>query len=435
MTRRGRRNAFAFVFLVVNLHLLRNLIGPVYLGLYGVVVAWSIITVLTGQGRDRLTRPGAATVWCLLVPIIGFVSSLAVISLGGAVTGLSRYVFAMPVFLAFVLFTEDTEDLRAHATTMVAFFALACASIPLQLATGPIPWFASASERGGLDRFASLAGSLTSVGIAVGCYIVLASLTRPIMQTLIMPATIISAAMSLSKSAMANAALGLLGILFLGRQKFGRVVTTTGIVLAVIGMAWSFSPDVRERAASTLSSFGIETAAESGPTYDVDAEESIVDRLTVLPRQNFDALADLDSPLVYLTGGGFGMASTALVPAADSLANMAHNQFAELVTVFGIVGAALCLTVLITTWGRLWAQARRGSPTHSAALVAFALLMLNSLFANGTVYQPASASVFYAAMFIAFSARLDIDRAAMPHNDGDKSTGPVTTTNAVAEQR
>lgn len=409
MSPRARRLGFAAVFLIVNLHQLRNLIGPIYLAAYGLICAWALMTLLFGNYRGRLSRPGATIAWCVVLPFIGLMSSFATISAVGAITGLSRFIYAMPILLAFTIFTDDVKDLRSHATTMVAFFAIACASIPIQIITGPIPWFASASERGGLDRYASLIGSLTSLGIAVGCYVILSNLARPLVQTMSIGVMTVSAAMSLSKSAIANLAFGFLGILVLSRHRIGRIATAAGVMVVVAGIAWSSSSAVRERASSTLSSFGIETGVASGPTYDATVEESIIARLTELPLDNFNALAALESPLVYLTGGGFGMASTALVPPADSLATMAHNQFAEFVTVFGAIGALICLAVLTSIWRSLRRQSKQGSALHTAAFLAFGLLMINSLFANGTVYQPASASVFYAVMFIAFSTRLRVD--------------------------
>ena len=413
MSRTGKSIGFTLIFVAVNLHLLRNVLGPIYLAAYGAAFLWALLalTARKSDKRPNLTNPGIVFVWCVIMPTLGLLTSIGFISLPGAVTGLIRYIFAMPVFMALIAYTDDIVDLKRHVSVATGFFAVACATIPFQVVTGQsIQWFAAASERGGYERYASLAGSLTTVGIAVGCYIVLAAVTRPIIHFSTVIVMAISAAMSLSKSGMANVAIGLAATALIGRRNLGRIAMMGLITLGALGLAWAYSPSVRDRAASTLESFGIQTGVTTGPNYDYTVEESIVARLTTLPLENFQALETLHSPLVYLTGGGFGMASTALVPAADSLAGMAHNQFAEMYTVFGPLGLIVTVLLFATVARELRKRTKsEKSPIYPSALAALGVFAVNSVFANGTFYQPASASILYFILFIALSSRVLIN--------------------------
>ena len=131
----------------------------------------------------------------------------------------------------------------------------------------------------------------------------------------------------------------------------------------------------------------------------------------MLPKQNFESLGDLKSPLVYAVGGGYGMGSTALVPDADSIAPMAHNQYAELITVFGFLGGGVAIWVMISIGFALRRKTLgSNSIVYRALLFSYCLFLLNSAFANGTLYQPASASIFYIVFFAASSTVLSNQR-------------------------
>ena len=406
----SNRAKFAIVFVVVNLHVLRDLSLVLYLAMYVPVVATVVIQyVLTRKDRLAATASGMFHLW-IAVGLCGFAVSLLFISTAGAAQGLIRFLFAAPLYLALVLYTKTVDDLRRHVVTVVAFFALASLSIPLQLVTGPIAWFADASERNGFERYASLLGSLTSVGIVVGCYIVLAQASTPAWRSIWIAMMIIPSIISLNKSAIANIAVALLVLAFLNRRALSKMVVAYifagGLVLGI----YAFVPIVQERVAASLISFGIHTTASAGILQaDFSIEQSVFDRIVTLPKANFDALADLHSGLVYFTGGGFGMANTALVPLGDVLAPMAHNQFAESLTVFGLIGGTIQLGVLFRIGLLLKRRAKAGVPMAIVILSAYAVLLVNSLFANGTVYQPSSASVFYLAFFAATSSLLAVD--------------------------
>lgn len=400
----SNRVKFALVFVVINLHILRNLSTVLYLTIYGLIVAVLLVNYLLRQ-RDRKLQvaTGLFNIWIVLA-LFAFFTSLSLISPMGAAQGLVRFLFTAPLFLALVLYTENLSDLRHHVQTFVGFFALASLTIPLQFLTGPISWFAEASHRNGFERYSSIMGNLTAIGVTVGSYVVLSQETAPARRWLWLTLMILPAIISLNKSAIANIALGLSFLLFLNRRALLKMAIPIVVMGGLIAGAYALSPVIQERISSPLISFGIGTTASAGIAQgdDVTVASSIWDRLLTLPKANFDALGDLHSPLVYLTGGGFGMGNTALVPLGDVLAPMAHNQFAESITAFGMLGGTIQIVILLRIAFVLARRAKVvGASTVTTILFAYVIVLVNSVFANGTLYEPASASIFYLALFAA----------------------------------
>ena len=423
--------SFAAVFLVVNLHLLRN-VTPGYLALYTLVSLWVIIELVLGSKCQRKYFSATPVVW-VAIAIFGFAVTATLSGVSAAAFGLSRFLFSFPVFLAFVCYTHSKADLVSHIRFMVGFMVVAALTVPMQFVTGPIPWFASASERGGLERYASLVGSLTALGIIAGSYIVLLQLHKVSRRLPYMVFFIMSVAATLSKAAIANCALGLVCIVYVSRREIGRTIVALIATAAMLGVAVAAVPAVRERAATTLGSFGVQSAETlSTKNNDATAQQSAISRVTELPRKNYEALGQFDSYMVYLTGGGFGMASTALVPKAASLGPMAHNQFAELVTVFGFLAGVFLILVLIGLQVVLLRRARREEGRLAGAVAAaFGLFMVNSMFANGTVYQPASASIFFLGMFVA-GAKMSLSDDEDDYADAPSTDKPPKVTGAMS---
>ncbi|TFD29189.1 hypothetical protein E3T27_00190 [Cryobacterium lyxosi] len=387
------------VFVIVNLHLLRNLSLPLYLLFYApVALHVSNQFVVAFVNRSQNVKVGPVFVWLTLAGL-GLLTSLAVISPSGAFSGLSRFLFSVPILLALYLYTDGLSDLKKHVHTYVVFFVIAAMTVPLQFFIGPVPWFADASTRAGLDRYSSLLGSLTSIGISVGAYAVLTQAFSPSRRWILVLLIALPAAVSLNKSAIANVALAALLLIYLNRASLSKLVLGLLGSVLLAGIAYSTLSSVQMRIDAVLISFGINHAGIAN--YDQSVSESLWDRIFLLPIENFEVLSHLGSPFVYLIGGGFGMASTALVPLADSIAPMAHNQFAEIVTVFGILGAVLAfgmLLIVLIRLHRLYKATR--SDVIGAVSVAFLLLLANSFFANGTFYQPSAASVLFLAIFV-----------------------------------
>ncbi|TFC70739.1 hypothetical protein E3O45_15605 [Cryobacterium sp. TMS1-20-1] len=357
-----------------------------------------IVHIRTARGRH-----GAFYVWAAIA-VLGFLVTSFVSAPASAAYGLARFLFAAPIYLAFAAYTRNRTDIEHHLQTFVLFFAAVSLSLPIQFLIGPIDWFVASSERAGFERFGSLAGSLTAIGVSVGLYLILAS-TLPGKWTV--PVMIIIAVgpiVSLNKAAVANIAIAIVMIIWVYRRNLGKAALA--LSTAALGMVALvvIVPEFEQRIQATLISFGLDASTSGIINYDSAADESMISRLTVLPMANFEALSDLTSPFVYLLGGGFGMASTALVPEKAVLAPMAHNQFAELVTVFGFLGGGVLIVVMLSIMFRLWSKARAdGTVLFYGVAATYAVFLFNSLFANGTVYQPSGASIFFLCMYLAYA--------------------------------
>lgn len=414
------RVKFAIVFLLVNLHQLRNVSTIGYLAVYIPVFAYLLVRFAVAVRRD--VRPWDRRPLLVLVGVVvtGTVMSLVFISWEGVTVGLGRLLFAVPILLALYLYTESLSELRHHLVTFAVFFCVAALTIPLQLLTGPISWFTKASERGDIERYSSLVGALTAIGVVISGYLVLAQAAR--IRLRIVLVILISAAslFSLSKAAFVNMALGLVILIVLNARALRKnkrvlrwVALTAGAVVAVVAVCYAFIEPFSARINTVLLSFGLQN--DDVVRDDRNVLQSAVDRLTLLPQANFEALVHLDNPFAFLFGGGFGLASTALVPRKDSLGPMAHNQFVELITVFGFVGGILTIAVLVWMFVRLVRLARRDrSRTLLVVVAAYATWVINAVFANGALYQPASASLFYVALFAAIWGHLLVGQPDAP---------------------
>jgi hypothetical protein len=410
----GNTIRFAIVFVVINLHVLRNVALIPYIAVYLAVSVFVGVQFIRKILSERRGDKWSPTLVLLSVAVLGAITSLAFISIAGTLLGLSRFLFAIPILFALYVYTDSVAQLRKNIVTIVTMFTIACLTLPLQLLTGPITWFDSSSERADLTRFSSLLGSLTALGIAVGSYIVLVQVFRARTRFVVILLVAFSALISLQKSALVNLALGLVLLGLLNRRAFAKLAAAV-VGLAALGVAaYALIPALKDRIDVSLVSFGV--ADGSGLNYDYTISAAIVDRLVALPLLNFQALADIGNPLVYVFGGGFGMASTALVPEGDSLAPMAHNQFAEAITAFGFLGGVALSAMMVLILVRLIVLYRRTRESVILTVTfAYLLFLLNSVFANGTLYQPASASVFYLAMFVAIAGHRLTPTAALPN--------------------
>jgi len=278
-------------------------------------------------------------------------------------------------------------------------------------------------------RYAPLLGSLTSLGIVIGCYILLTQLIEGWKRWVTLVIIVISGVSSLSKAAIVNICIGIAFIAYANRKPIRRrVLFAAGGITMAAYLLWASMPMVRNRIIGSLQSFGISVGTGHTTNYDATVVQGAWDRLTSLPKANFNALQDLHSPFAYFTGGGFGMGSTALVPASDSIAPMAHNQFMESITVFGFAGGTIQIMIMIYIGYRLARLRQLKSPTFQVMTVVYLLFMLNSMFANGTLYQPGSASIFYLVFFASISRRLE-----MTQRPDRVITQPIRTKHSILD--
>jgi hypothetical protein len=396
---------FSFVASVISLHILRNLSPVLYLLLYSV----AMIIIFTDVFRKRSfvsSSYGSAMYFSyIFFSIVTFFISILLISTGGALVGLSRFLFASPIFFAFLLYSNTISKFEYSLRFLGILYALFCLTVPLQLVTGPISWFADSSERAGFVRYASLHGSLTSLGTTCGMYCFFTMLNKTsLVKLLSLSAIILGAVVSLSKSAFVNLGLAF-PLLFLlmnrGKERNNALLI---LIISLFAIFFLQNTDISgSRVSASLTSFGFED--ETARNYDVSATDSAVDRLTDLPLKTINNLLNLPDPIHLVFGGGFGMADTALVPPEDSLSEMAHNQFVELFAIGGIFAGAFFIFFLLFILVKLGVLFRstffRNENIKLIRVVFFAYFsfFIGAIFANGIMYQPAGAIIMWCALY------------------------------------
>ncbi|WP_155864612.1 hypothetical protein [Deinococcus ficus] len=394
---------FILVLSIINLHTLRNVSTVLYMSIYVPVVLMVLVDCLIKRSPRFNAFGLLLMIFWILAMIYGFFISVQFISLQGGIYGLVRILFAFPILLALYAYTNNINDVKHFSGYAVIFFAIASLSLPLQFLTGPIPWFPAEAERAGFVRFSSLIGSLTSIGVIVGSYMTLSQKTVKY-QYIWLSIIVVCAVISLSKAAIANIGIALTILILLNIKSISKTIITLILVCGSFIALYSSVDQISNRVNAVLTSFGVSVGNERIINYDYSFRESAFDRLTKLPLDNYNKLSGLGTNAVYLTGAGFGMASTALVPEADSLAIMAHNQYAESITVFGwLIGVLINILIISFAFIILRKYLRTKERFYLTLFAAYSIFLINSIFANGTIYQPSSATIFYIAMFVACS--------------------------------
>lgn len=406
LPRGTRQKRFLLILFVVNLHIMRNIpgVGVLYYAVFGVATLLALLDFFALAKFRAAPERHFLGVW-VLVGLTGFAASIATISLSGSVYGLIRFWFALPLYIALLAYCRDKADITAYARIATYFFTVAVLTIPLQVITGPINWFKEGSERGEFARYASLLGGLNAAGGTAGVFIVLCQLIPGWKKWALTALIAASVVMDLSKSGIVSTAVGLVIVLLMNVRKLHSLIAGGFLAAACAYLIYAFVPAAQERLETSLISFGVES--DSGlRNSDKTVEESAIARLTDLPLHNIETWLALPGVLKFPIGGGFGMASSALVPSEDSIALMSHNQFVEILTVWGLVGVVAFAAIFWTTALRL---RRSPSPSEDSEsrrtrlifFVAFLLLMGRYMFANGSLYHPASATPLFLCLVAA----------------------------------
>ncbi|MQP64544.1 hypothetical protein GE253_04210 [Niveispirillum sp. SYP-B3756] len=402
-----------FIFAAVALNAVSKLSSALYLALLAPAMAILLLDLFRRPMRlERENLAGLALLLGYLTFVfIALVNSASNISMVGAVMGMGRFLFAIPLLLALMLYVRDFSTLRLALVGIAIVVAVGNLSVPWQMAFGKLEWLGSDYKRGGFDRYASILGNVTAIGISAGFYfaIILLVMRRGLWKLLICLAIAVSAIASLSKAAIFNVAIPVVLITALSvlprfrivrRVPVGAVIGFFVMVAAVIGIALSV-PAVQGRILVSLASFGVASAETR--TDDVAIGKSFQERLLFHPTIMFSNLDKTNGPFGLLTGAGFGMSSTALVPQEDELSTMAHNQFIEFwalggvffllnfLAILGLVAWRL-LSLINESWRQHLEEPRR---LFIALLVVYICYFVNLPFANGLVYQPTQAAIFW----------------------------------------
>jgi hypothetical protein len=381
-------------FTLYLFHIVRNL-TPFYL----IALALSLAAFVFAFGAQRNHNKAIFDVSIIFFAFAwvfaSFVTFSTNINYVEPTVGLIRFWASFPLALICLVLASNTTKRPLQILTI--FFVLAALSLPLQYVVGPITWFAEASERAGGSRYASLAGSLTAYGIALGVPI-LASFYyyKKINGLLIFIILAIGAALSLQKAALANIVIAIIFAWWLKLVDLKTILISLPMFFvssAIFTYIVGFNSDQFEAAFRYLE--GILTS-QSDLSNDVFFLDSLVDRLTALP---LEALKYFGTDELLLGAGVFGGAGAMgfeIIPTA-------HNGFVELILIFGyFVGGAIILFLLNLLVKAILVLMNRSSAANTEIgflSSCYIIWLVNYIFSGGALFHPIGAATFWLLLF------------------------------------
>jgi hypothetical protein len=414
---------FILITVVVSqLHLLRNLTSLYIVAYFGSFALTMVVAAVTLRTFDRGSRYLLKLVAILfLLPCVAIVPGLV----GGEPysasylgMGLGRLLFTMPIFVVVLLMPRTEANLRALMVTAGVLTVIASLTIPYQFLNGPVSWFAESSERAGLIRFASLFGSITTLGIVCGMGIVVCaySFRSPTLISAAMLCIAMGAVLSLSKASLVNVATAFIMLPFVRRTTRRDVLVF--LLLLFIGLNIVIALFGDELLSFWLS-FRFTEVGSSTLMDDVSLSESLVDRLTALPM----LAVNFHGPFSLLLGvGPIGGAGTFGYPDAPTV----HNGLVELLLVGGVPVLAwyLWLNKRLVSASLAMMRTPGGAKAGRLGLFIFASLFVNSIFSSGMMFNPIGALFFSIALKLVAPGVFPVrEQAPAPSDQDERAAG------------
>ncbi len=400
-----------------NCHLLRNL-TPLYYGVLAAAFAAGCIFSLSKMSRLSMSPIGIWILWYLLFAL-GAVTQTAVdLSPVPAVYGGVRLLMTFPLAAMVFLVSGLYPKLFEYTLWVnLGFAVIGVFSIVMQYFTGPISWFADASDRAGMERFSSFLGSIPTIGAVVplGILIVLLVPIKPLVRIVLLLILGAGVLASLSKQAASGSVLAIVLGLLLGREKRLAVIgwVVGGFAVGYILLDSLDVPIVAHmRNYVTGILFPDVAGAETMRGYDYTVQESMWLRMTSLPMASYNWLIEHRGPFGLIVGGGCMMLGPSLLRAGDSPYWTAHNNYMDFVLLGGVgylvVFLGLCISLTRESF-RLY-RSRVGGPLSSVMVGIAVMYMVASMFTGGLTYQPALGTLWWA--YVGFAWRAQVNRLA-----------------------
>ena len=414
-------------FIIVNLHLFRNVV-PGY-GLFALLVSVAGVTLIALHNAAE-GKPAA-----FVIALAGYVFSLApsvifTIEMHGVpatMHALSRYLFAFPlVFLAAFAIRKPSQVDRL-LVAYVVIVAIALLTIPLQMAIGPISWFANPGERAHAVRYASLLGSLTAPAFAAPAALIIALfvVSNRLLKYLLIVILVLAGLLTYQKSVLAGyVVVAVMYLIFSRRKSLLLLLLTTVCALFVCVLMIIAQPDLPKSASPLTYAVAIlgSSEHESDLGGDVNIWRSMRDRWSELPNQSVRNLLHERSLLVgILFGGGFHMVGPALVPLGVTEYYTSHNGIIDLILIGGLAHLVFFLFIIAQC---IAMQSRRckSAPAHLrkrefGVMMVWIIFVINLMFAGSLNFHPNSAALLWtlvgASMSNMFLASTHRNTAAM----------------------
>lgn len=370
---------------VILLHLFRN-VSDFYYVILGI---WMLLA--GGVLLLRLERNiGKILLTLFFLFYVALISSVAGVAENPAIGILRLFYLAPFVFFVFSMNFSD-HQIRVFWKIIAFFTIISSVSLLFQFYSGPISWFADSSERAGVERFSSLAGSLTVFGSIVGVGILVSTFFVNSFTIFFISIVLLTvgAILSLQKMGVANYFIAMSLLLLTGKIRSKRKIELVVVLffMLALGIFFIMSSGNFEAYTSYIAAIFSKDASD---VYDVSIWQSIIDRFSELPLVVVDywGWKLLIGVGVYGGAGGLGYQEYP----------MAHNLLLEIIAIFGI---PLGCVVIYFLWKytiyafRVVAENRNPSTTLSGLI--YILLTFSSLFTGALFYHPVIGLIFWFA--------------------------------------
>ncbi len=382
------------VFSMTLLHLARNISTAYYFVWLSAVAAFIIFWIRSGKLEAKRNLFFLAIIGLFLYSCI--LSYYWSNSFGDPTIGILRLGFIIPAVLC-ITYTQTNREFDAFCSLWLGFVILAALSLPLQFVVGPISWFSESFERVGVERFGSLAGSLTTFGNIVGTAAFIAAMrVRKIHYLIfIISLLMLAAVLSLQKAAVASLGIAFLSILVARRFKFLHSIMFITSITFIVLLAFYVS-DYQTRGTILLLFGNFAGSVDVSQASDVSIIQGASDRVFELPEVAF---LFYGSDAVFAGIGVFGGSGSLGYPSLPHT----HNLVGELILLFGLVpGALVVIFVLVNLVRSLFIILNLRKKYDGRSVLAAGILInitIPTIFSGALLYHPVGGTIFWVAIF------------------------------------
>ncbi|MGP4038810.1 hypothetical protein ACTWP4_02710 [Gracilibacillus sp. D59] len=389
------------IIIVLLFHVTRNINMIFYVGLlFSLYIYLFIVFFLYKKNTLDLelrfyTRELIFLFSLLLIPIISFIN----LPFNEFLVGFPRFFVLMPFLLFLIIYKQlSVTFVKMAFRTVCIFMGLSSLSILYQIVFGPLMFLADSTVRSGLERYASLAGSLTAMG-TIGSLAILILLfsknwlfNRFIKYSLII---IISLGMllSLQKASVINLIICAIIYILLNFsvQQFIRSITSIIFIIIISLIVYNFTD-----------TFYLEEYIDTIVNYTLNQDsdrtsEDLMNRLTDKPARVFEfhSIGLMDIIL------GIGFASLAGVMGLNQYP-MAHNAYVDLLLSGGIIHfiSYLFLNLYVVYKALITVSNTVQNIIIKKIYISIVLLtLINMIIGSGKFYQPVQGVITFIVLF------------------------------------
>jgi len=375
------------VTVVYGFHMLRNISALYPLVVIGLSCIFIFLFI-----RNKIFREYRYIVLFLfftsVIPIYSYIHFPDV----NYLTAISRFFFIYPFVILTLLLMKQQRDYEAIINALLIMVLICCFSLLYQvLFHSEIRWLADPSERSGIIRYSSLAGSLTILGVAGPIAIIFAyyHLQSILLKTIVIAILVVSSVLTIQKAAVINLLLVGVILFFYSSNKHRIIMMLLSIIL--IGFLFFYFHAYFDQ------TFGSVFDHSQVKSDDVTVYQSIIQRLWLLPSVLYERYGMTGMLTgVGLAGGGgtFGLSDFP----------MSHNAVFDFLFIGGVIYLVLFLVLVAKALFtiRRFLKANQDDYKAKASMWVLILLLINMVFSNILYFQPYTGMMFFVTLIYCY---------------------------------